>query len=156
MFMELLNSVFGFISLKKKTYPEMVVSPPENMNLLTESTGLHHLIETIFMNLSYEDLLIKCQQVNVQWRCLVRNPLLWLQKCESLTKEKCVTKMTRNIIEAFYHLHLEDELTPVHYAVTRRFCSKFHSWRMTDIIRKLENSSFKLIKTISTQTQIFK
>ena len=113
MFMELLNSVFGFISLKKKTYPKMVVSPPENMNLLTESTGLHHLIETIFMNLSYEDLLIKCQQVNVQWRCLVRNPLLWLQKCESLTKEKCVTKLTRNIIEVFYHLHLEDELTPV-------------------------------------------
>ena len=30
-----------------------------------------------------------------------------------------------------------------------------HSWRMTDIIEKIENSSFEFIKTISILMQIF-
>ena len=33
--------------------------------------------------------------------------------------------------------------SPKHYALRRRDCTALHSWRMTDIIGKLENSSFK-------------
>ena len=32
-----------------------------------------------------------------------------------------------------------------HYALWREDCTALHSWRMTDIIGKLENSSFKVI-----------
>ena len=81
------------------------------MNLLTQSPGLHHLAETIFMNLSHEDLLIKCQEVNGQWRSIVRNPLIWLKKCEGLTKEKSVTKSTRKLIIGCCNLYLAEELT---------------------------------------------
>ena len=90
-----------------------IAAPPVNMNLLTQSPGLRHLAETIFMNLSPEDLLFKCQEVNDQWRSIVRNPLIWLKKCEGLTKEKSVSKSTRKLIEGYYNLYLADELTQI-------------------------------------------
>ena len=103
-FLELLNSFFN---------PKLATPPPVNMNLLTQSPGLHHLVETIFVNLPDEDLLLKCQEVNDQWRNMVRNPLLWLKKCEGLTKEKSVTKSTRKLIVGCYDQDLANELTKV-------------------------------------------
>ena len=90
-----------------------IVPPPVNMNLLTQSPGLRHLAETIFMILSPEDLLFKCQDVNDQWRSIARNPLIWLKICEGLTKEKSVSKSTRKLIEGYYNLCLADELTQI-------------------------------------------
>ena len=59
------------------------------------------------------------------------------------------TKINIRVCSICVHLH-------IHYAVKRRCSLTFHSWVMTDIIRKLENSTFRFIKTISTQSQIFK
>ena len=41
------------------------------MDLLTKSPGLHHVAETIFMNLDHEVLLLNCQEVNGHWRSIV-------------------------------------------------------------------------------------
>ena len=102
MFLELLNSFFN---------PKLATPPPVNMNLLTQSPGLHHLVETIFENLPYEDLLLKCQEVNGQWRRMARDPIVWLRKCEGLTNEKSVSKATTKLIVGCYNLYLADDLT---------------------------------------------
>ena len=53
------------------------------MDLITHSSGLHHLLEMIFINLNCEDLL-SCQKVNENWRRilqnLLQNPWFWFKK----------------------------------------------------------------------------
>ena len=49
------------------------------MDLITHSPGLHHLAETIFINLNCEDLL-NCQKVNENWRRILLNPWFWYNK----------------------------------------------------------------------------
>ena len=50
------------------------------MDLITTSPGLHHIAERIFANLDHENLL-KCQQVNLSWAMILKNPTFWLKKC---------------------------------------------------------------------------
>ena len=50
------------------------------MDFITKNPGLQHIIEETFMNLDHENLL-KCQQVNLSWRIILKNPIFCLKKC---------------------------------------------------------------------------
>ena len=82
------------------------------MDLLTKSPGLHHVAESIFVNLDHEVLLLKCQEVNGHWRSIVRNPWFWFQKCEQKyqIKEKSDGEFIRKFLQEFDSSDL-DEIT---------------------------------------------
>ena len=50
------------------------------MDVITKSPGLYHIAERIFMDLDYEKLLL-CEEVNDNWRTLLKNPWFWYKKC---------------------------------------------------------------------------
>ena len=50
------------------------------MDFITRNPGLQHIIEEIFMNLDHKNLL-KCQEVNLAWESILKNPTFWLDKC---------------------------------------------------------------------------
>ena len=47
---------------------------------LPKIPGLQHIAETIFLNLTFGDIL-ECTQVNESWKMIVANPSFWLRKC---------------------------------------------------------------------------
>ena len=49
------------------------------MNQLLNKPGLHHIVETIFLNLDTEDLK-ECQQVNNSAKEILEKPIFWLKK----------------------------------------------------------------------------
>ena len=62
-----------------------------NMDFITKSSGLHHILENVFMELDQEHLKI-CEKVHPIWRHFVLNkPLKWykklIQNCHKLTKK---------------------------------------------------------------------
>ena len=61
------------------------------MDFITKSSGLHHILENVFMELDQEHLKI-CEKVHPIWRHFVLNkPLKWykklIQNCHKLTKK---------------------------------------------------------------------
>ena len=50
------------------------------MDFITRNPGLQHIIEEIFMNLDHKNLL-KCQEVDLSWEIILKNPTFWLEKC---------------------------------------------------------------------------
>ena len=48
--------------------------------------GLKHLAEKVFWNLDVEDLKI-CAQINQSGKQILENPIFWLKKFRSLSKE---------------------------------------------------------------------
>ena len=85
------------------------------MEKLTKIPGLQHIAETIFLNLTFGDIL-ECTQVNESWKMLVDNPSFWLRKCAQnstfenisawkkliqLTKE---TNFEKKIVPAFTNM----------------------------------------------------
>ena len=57
-----------------------------NMDLITKSSGLHHIAENIFAHLDHENLL-KCQEVNKYWKNILDNPQFWINLAHS--KSRC-------------------------------------------------------------------
>ena len=55
------------------------------MDLITKSPGLFHIAEKIFLNLKFQEvLLLKSQQVNENWKFIVRDPLFLYEKCNQI------------------------------------------------------------------------
>ena len=50
------------------------------MEKITQTPGLHHIAENIFIYLSHETLL-ECRKVNEFWRQLLQNPTFWVKIC---------------------------------------------------------------------------
>ena len=50
------------------------------MDMITKSPGLYHIAERIFMDLDQEKLLL-CEEVNENWRTILKNPWFWYKKC---------------------------------------------------------------------------
>ena len=63
--------------------PETEVSPMEK---ILKNPGLEHLAENIFGNLSDEDVEV-CRDINQSSREILDNPMFWLRKFRSLSKE---------------------------------------------------------------------
>ena len=63
------------------------------------------------MNLNQEVLLLKCQQVNENWKSIVRNPLFLYEKCDQMgILEKNDEKiLTKKIIQAFFNDNVTKE-----------------------------------------------
>ena len=49
------------------------------MDLITKSPGLLDIAERIFLELDHEKLLL-CEEVNSNWRTILRNPWFWCKK----------------------------------------------------------------------------
>ena len=56
------------------------------MEKIVNSPGLQHLAEKVFSNLDVEDLKI-CGQINQSCKQILENPMFWLKKFTSLSKE---------------------------------------------------------------------
>ena len=54
---------------------------------ILNNPGLQHLAENIFWNLDVEDLKI-CGQINQSCKQIMKNPMFWLKKFETLSKDK--------------------------------------------------------------------
>ena len=54
-------------------------SNPSEFQRIIENPGLQHIVETIFVNLKYEDLLT-CRHINKSTKSILDNPLIWLKK----------------------------------------------------------------------------
>ena len=52
------------------------------MEKITQSPGLQHIAETIFLQLDLNDI-EKCQDVAVSWQKILRYPMFWFRKCVS-------------------------------------------------------------------------
>ena len=50
------------------------------MEKITQTPGLHHITENIFIYLSHETLL-ECRKVNEFWRQILQNPTFWVKIC---------------------------------------------------------------------------
>ena len=50
------------------------------MDFLTESSGLHHILEEIFVNLDQHQSLLECENVSIIWKKLLNNPNIWRRK----------------------------------------------------------------------------
>ena len=70
-------------SLLKMVVPESAVSPLEK---ILKNPGLVHLAENIFDNLSHEDMEV-CREINQSSKEIFDNPMFWLRKFGSLSKE---------------------------------------------------------------------
>ena len=49
------------------------------MDQIMNNPGLQHIIENVFLNLDYEDLLA-CQLINNYCKGIIENPMFWLKK----------------------------------------------------------------------------
>ena len=56
------------------------------MEKIINSPGFQHLAEKMFLNLNYEDLKA-CQLINQSANEILENPMFWLKKFQSLSKE---------------------------------------------------------------------
>ena len=56
------------------------------MEKIIRNPGLQHIIEQVFLNLDVEDLK-NCGQINESCKKIVENPMIWLKKHRSLSKE---------------------------------------------------------------------
>ena len=88
------------------------------MDLITKNPGLQHIIEETFMNLDHENLL-KCQQVNLSWKIILKNPTFWLKKCvqKGLSKEDQLEwyKLIQNLkIKRIYLENVKSHLMELH------------------------------------------
>ena len=83
------------------------------MEKLTKIPGLQHIAETIFLNLTFGDIL-ECTQVNESWKMLVDNPSFWLRKCsqnstfENISAWRKLIQLTKEtMFEKKLSLHLQ-------------------------------------------------
>ena len=56
------------------------------MEKIIRNPGLQHIIEQVFLNLDVEDLK-NCGQINESCKKIVENPMIWLKKHRSLSKD---------------------------------------------------------------------
>ena len=83
------------------------------MENLTKIPGLQHIAETIFLTLTFGDIL-ECTQVNESWKMIVDNPSFWLRKCvqnptfENKSAWKKLIQLTKQtFFEKKLSLHLQ-------------------------------------------------
>ena len=80
------NQISSKVALKLirslKTIPNLV----SKMERIISNPGLQHLAEKVFFNLDDESLK-NCGQINQSCKQILKNPMFWLKKFRSLTKE---------------------------------------------------------------------
>ena len=57
----------------------METSNPSEFQNIIENPGLQNIVERIFLNLNYENLLT-CRLINKSTRFILDNPLFWLKR----------------------------------------------------------------------------
>ena len=75
----------------------------------TNTPGLQHLVENIFLNLNYEDL-HSCQLINHSSSNILKNPNFWLQKFVLRGLSKQNQTDWRNAIQLTRNTKLEDNI----------------------------------------------
>ena len=90
------------------------------MDVITKSPGLCHIVERIFMDLDQEKLLL-CEEVNENWRTILKNPWFWYKKCRQNSTLSIYQSELKNFIskvenENLYYLsdHLTSILKRIH------------------------------------------
>ena len=91
------------------------------MEKIINNPGLQHLVEKVFFNLNVEELKI-CEQINQSCEQILKNPMFWLKKFGSISKENQkdwikVIKLVKNsdkgiAIISYLQWNLKNEGTP--------------------------------------------
>ena len=82
------------------------------MDLITKSPGLLDIAERIFMELDHEKLLL-CEEVNSNWRTILRNPWFWYKKCQQNSTLSVYQSEWEQFIQDIQNRNLSDHLTPI-------------------------------------------
>ena len=82
------------------------------MDLITKSPGLLDIAEGIFMELDHEKLLL-CEEVNSNWRTILRNPWFWYKKCQQNSTLSVYQSEWEKFIRAMHNRNLSDHLTSI-------------------------------------------
>ena len=82
------------------------------MDLITKSPGLLDIAERIFMELDHEKLLL-CEEVNSNWRTILRNPWFWYKKCQQNSTLSVYQSEWEQFIRAMQNRNLSDHLTSI-------------------------------------------
>ena len=93
------------------------------MDLITKSPGLLDIAERIFMELDHEKLLL-CEEVNSNWRTILRNPWFWYKKCQQNSTLSDYQSEWEKFIRAMQNRNLSDHLTSI--------LKKIHSKAMSE------------------------
>ena len=93
------------------------------MDLITKSPGLLDIAERIFMELDHEKLLL-CEEVNSNWRTILRNPWFWYKKCQQNSTLSVYQSEWEQFIRAMQNRNLSDHLTSI--------LKKIHSKAMSE------------------------
>ena len=92
------------------------------MDLILNNHGFHHILEEIFMNLDYQNIL-KCQKVCSFWESiLLKNPVFWLRKCVNLglgkEHEKLWAKLLKTLKDPNLKENMTSELIEIHNGIS--------------------------------------
>ena len=93
------------------------------MDMITKSPGLYHIAERIFMDLDQEKLLL-CEEVNENWRTVLKNPWFWYKKCQQNSTLSVYQSEWEQFIRAMQNRNLSDHLTSI--------LKKIHSKAMSE------------------------
>ena len=93
------------------------------MDLITKSPGLLDIAERIFLELDHEKLLL-CEEVNSNWRTILRNPWFWYKKCQQNSTLSVNQSEWEQFIRAIQNRNLSDHLTSI--------LKKIHSKAMSE------------------------
>ena len=94
------------------------------MDLIVNNDGFHHILEEIFMDLDYQNIL-KCQKVCSFWESILKNPVFWLKKCVNLglgkEHEKLWAKLLKTLKDPSLKENMTSELIEIHNGVSGIF-----------------------------------
>ena len=82
------------------------------MDLITKSPGLLDIAERIFLELDHEKLLL-CEEVNSNWRTILRNPWFWYKKCQQNSTLSVYQSEWEDFIQTMQNRNLSDHLTSI-------------------------------------------
>ena len=101
------------------------------MDLILNNHGFHHILEEIFMNLDYQNIL-KCQKVCSFWESILKNPVFWLKKCVNLglgkEHEKLWAKLLKTLKDPSLKENMTSELIEIHNGVSGLLTNCRKSW----------------------------
>ena len=94
--MEKLNEI-----IEDMDNPAANASNPSEFQSFIENPGFQHIVERIFLNLKYEDLLT-CRLINKPTKLILDNPLIWLKKWRIQGNDGLVNRFRYMLIFTFF------------------------------------------------------
>ena len=109
------------------------------MEKITQTPGLHHIAENIFINLGHETLL-ECKKVNEFWRQILENPTFWIKICAknglSLDNQMRWNTLIQELEDPSLKENVTEYLMEIHQGIIlQKFQHPFYkAWENRDLL----------------------